>query len=67
MDTFFQACAALGGTVLLLQFLAGLLGHGADHDTDHDHGDADHGGNWLVSMIGVRTVAAGLTLSLIHI
>jgi hypothetical protein len=61
MDTFFQTCAALGGTVLLLQFLAGLFGHGADHDTDHDHGDSDHGGNWLVSMIGVRTVAAGLT------
>jgi hypothetical protein len=61
MDTAFQVCAALGGTVLVLQFVAGLIGFHGDHDTDSDHGDGEHGGNWFLGALGVRTVAAALT------
>lgn len=56
-ETIYLACALVGGTLLLCQFLLGLLGFGHDHDTDtggdhdfhdtsgHDgHGDhGDHG------------------------
>lgn len=59
MDTFFLVCAALGGTVIVLQTLAGMLGLGGDHDTDH--GDADHGDNGFMGMLSVRTVAAAVT------
>jgi len=65
MDTFYLSCAALGGTILLLQVVAGLFGIGGDHDTDHDSGggghDTDHGGNWLFGALSVRTAAAALT------
>jgi membrane protein implicated in regulation of membrane protease activity len=40
MATFFVICAALGGTLMVCQFLASLLGLGGDH------GDADHGGDF---------------------
>jgi membrane protein implicated in regulation of membrane protease activity len=57
METFYIACAAVGGTLLVCQFLMGLLGlghhelggdhdFGGDHDVgaDHDvgHGDGHH-------------------------
>ncbi|QDU18664.1 hypothetical protein [Urbifossiella limnaea] len=62
MDTFYLFCAGLGGTVILLQLAAGLLGFGADHDTDHDTGaDHDHDGNSFFGMLSVRTAAAALT------
>jgi hypothetical protein len=70
VDTAFLVCAIAGGTVLVLQFLAGLLGLGADHgvdhdhDTDHDHGDGHghgHGTNWFAGLITLRSVTAGLT------
>lgn len=64
MDTFYLACAALGGTVLILQLVAGLLGIGGDHDTDTDHdagADGDHDGNSFFGALSVRTAAAALT------
>ena len=60
MDTFFLVCAGLGGTILVLQIVAGMLGVGGDHDTDHDTG-ADHGGNWFLGALSIRTAAAALT------
>lgn len=66
MDTLFLVCAATGGTVLLLQFLAGLIGFGADHSFDHDHDlghDSGHGDgtSWFAGLITLRSVTAGLT------
>ena len=64
MDTFFLVCAGLGGTILLLQIVAGMLGVGGDHDTDHDSSgdvDHDHGGNWFIGALSIRTAAAALT------
>lgn len=58
METFFLVSAALGGTVFVLQLLAGTLGLGGDHDAG---GDLDHDGNWFVGALGVRTVSAALT------
>jgi hypothetical protein len=49
MTTLFVVCAALGGTVLVLQFLLTLLGLGGDslgldvpHDVGHDLGGLEH-------------------------
>jgi hypothetical protein len=64
MDTFYLTCAALGGTVLVLQLVAGLLGIGGDTDTDTDHdagADGDHDGNSFFGALSVRTAAAALT------
>jgi hypothetical protein len=38
---FYLITACAGGTLLVLQFLLGLVGLGGDHDTDVDH-DIDH-------------------------
>ena len=65
METTFLIFAAAGGTLILCQLVASLLGFGADHDTDTDH-DTDHdndghgGGNWLVGALSVRAVSAAL-------
>lgn len=66
MDTLFLACAGLGGTLVVCQFLASLLGLGGDHDTDHG-GDTDHDshdnhghGNWLFGALTFRSVSAAL-------
>jgi hypothetical protein len=68
METAFLVCAGLGGTVLVLQFLAGVLGLSSDHDVDHDQGDAHgdghgdaHGASFFISMLSFRSVTAGLT------
>lgn len=45
MSTLFLICAGLGGTLLLLQFLASLIGFGGDDGDgghDHAHVGADH-------------------------
>jgi hypothetical protein len=45
METLYLTCAALGGTLILCQFLLGLLGMGGDHDLSHDVGhDFSHAG-----------------------
>lgn len=72
MDSVFLICAAAGGTLLVCQFVAGLIGLGSDHDVDHGHGlDHDHGHghghthghgtSWFAGLITFRTVTAGLT------
>lgn len=69
MDMIFQACAIVGGTLIVCQFLLTLFGMGGDHDADHggdaghdvhghDHGGADHGSSWLFGMLTVRTLSA---------
>lgn len=70
MYTFFLICAGVGGTLIVLQLLAGAFGIGGDHaDADHghfggDHGghDADHGdGNWFLGLLTFRAVCAAVT------
>jgi len=67
METLFLVCAGVGGTLLLLQFLAGALGFAGDHadaghhevgthDADHDHGD----GNWFLGLLTFRSVCAAV-------
>lgn len=47
MDMIFQACAIVGGTLIVCQFLLTLFGMGGDHDADHggDAGGHDAGGH----------------------
>lgn len=71
METAFLICAGAGGTLLLLQLLAGALGVGGDHggvDAHHDfhagHGadGHDHGeGNWFLGLLTFRSVCAAVT------
>jgi hypothetical protein len=67
MYTFFLVCAGVGGTLVLLQFLAGAVGFGADHGDvgHHDVGaghDADHGdGNWFLGLLTLRAICAAVT------
>src|SRR6185369_16584245 len=59
MTTFFLACAALGGVMLLLQLVFSFAGadHGAGHELHGGH--AGHHGEGL-SLFSVRTLSAGL-------
>ncbi|HYV38728.1 MAG TPA: NfeD family protein [Gemmataceae bacterium] len=66
METFFLVCAAVGGTLLLCQFVLGFMGlghHDIDHDSSFDHGhDVDHDHeSWFVGVLTFRTVVAALT------
>jgi hypothetical protein len=77
MEEFYIICAALGGTLLVCQFVLGLLGMGdhhefggdhdlsADHDVGHADGHHDHahesGSYWLVGLLTFRTLAAAIT------
>src|SRR5262245_14414732 len=72
METLFLACAVLGGTVLVVQFLLTMFGLGHhDVDLDHDvghfdahhdaaHSHADHA-NWFFKAVSVRTLVAAVT------
>ena len=59
MTTFFLACAALGGGILVLQLVFSLVGIGDDHDSGHlwhvGH-DVEAG----LQLFSVRTLSAGL-------
>ena len=57
MSTVFLWCAILGGTVLVLQLVAGFVGleHGNAHD-GHFGDDASEG----LNLLGVRSLAAGV-------
>ena len=59
MSTVFLWCLALGGGVMVLQFLASVLGgHGAPHDV---HADLVHGHDAL-DLLSIRALSAGLAL-----
>ena len=70
MYTFFLVCAGVGGTLILLQFLAGSLGLGGDHADaghhdfggDHGHDGHDHGsdGNWFLGLLTFRALSAAV-------
>lgn len=73
MDTIFLVCAVIGGTLLVCQFLLGLLGLGhhdlgghdlhveVTHDAAHDAAhDAEHT-SWLVGVLTFRAIVAALT------
>jgi hypothetical protein len=65
METVFLICAILGGTLVVCQVAAGLVGIGGEHDADtgadHDagHESGEHG-NWFVGMLSVRAVTSAL-------
>jgi membrane protein implicated in regulation of membrane protease activity len=67
VETVFLVCAAVGGTILVLQFALGLLGMASDHDTDHDAGHDHWAGDhadataWFAGLFTLRSVTAGLT------
>ncbi|MBI1914766.1 MAG: hypothetical protein HYS12_08520 [Planctomycetes bacterium] len=74
-EMVYLTCALAGGTLLVCQFLLGLLGLGDHHDAvgDHDVHDAGghdaHGGHddhdthnsWLVGVLTFRSLVAALT------
>jgi hypothetical protein len=70
MHTFFLVCAGVGGTLVLLQFLAGSFGLGGDHgdadhvdlggDADADAGDHDFDGNWFLGLLTFRALCAAI-------
>ena len=71
-ETIYLTCAIVGATLLVCQFLLGLLGLGDHHDAgpDHDVHDTtghdahgDHAGQqaWFVGLLTFRSVVAALT------
>jgi hypothetical protein len=75
METLYLICAIGGGTLIVCQFLMGLVGLGGEHDVGHDvHIETDHHvgdhhhetshdayAHWLVGVLTFRTIVAGLT------
>jgi hypothetical protein len=75
MATFYLVCALLGGTILVCQFLLGLLGLGWHHDVGgHDFHEVEvhdfHAGHevahdayvaWYAGVLTFRTIVAALT------
>lgn len=69
METFYLICVGLGGSLIVLQALASLLGiggdhadHGFDHDVDHDLGGdgLEHGGDWFLGLLSFRTICSAV-------
>jgi hypothetical protein len=70
MEIVFLVCVAVGGTLLVCQFLLSLLGIG-HHDIDHDHDVGHHDGHdndhahdresWFVSILTFRSLVAAVT------
>ncbi len=76
MEVVFLVCAALGGTVFILQFVMAVIGFGAedldfgddipdgipdDVPGDFSHDVGGHGSTWLFGVISFRTTVAALT------
>ncbi len=59
MEYVYLVCAAVGGTLLILQFAAGLIGLD-DSDTDADV-DAAAGDGWLVGLLSLRALTGAVT------
>lgn len=57
MTTFFLWCAILGGTVLVLQLVAGFIGLEYGHAHDGQFGD---GGSEGLNLLSVRSISAGV-------
>ena len=75
METTYLVCAAVGGTLIVCQFVMTIIGIGSHFDLgDHGAGDAGHGldghdgpevghGNestWFLGLLTARTLSAGL-------
>jgi hypothetical protein len=76
METVYLVSAIVGGTLILCQFVMGLVGlggqdmdtgdtdadaaDGADHDHDHDH-DVAHSASWFVGVLSFRAIVAAMT------
>jgi len=72
MDTTYWICAAIGGTLIVCQFVLTIFGLGGQHDmTGHDHvevpghdGAGDHHGDhgddsaWFMGLLTFRTISA---------
>jgi hypothetical protein len=68
MATWFTLCAAVGGTLLVVQFVLTLTGLGGDHDLDGDVPDNPddvlvdhHGSAAFFKLLSFRTLVAGIT------
>lgn len=63
MSTIFLYCAAIGGTLLVLQFLLLLFGVGGDTEIGDGHGHADvgHDQSAFLKMISLQTVTTFAT------
>jgi hypothetical protein len=76
MESIFLVCAAVGGTLLVCQFVMSLLGvghhdvgtdhdvghdMGADHDTHHDSGHDHHASSWFVGVLSFRALVTAIT------
>jgi hypothetical protein len=72
METIYMSCAAIGGTLIVCQFLLTLLGLGGHHDVGGGHDLAGHDAcghheagqdhdsepNWFFSQLTFRTLSA---------
>jgi hypothetical protein len=60
METAFLVCAIIGGTILICQVVAGLVGFGFDIDTDGiEHADGDHGDGFM-HLLSVRAISSAI-------
>jgi hypothetical protein len=62
MDTLFLVCAGLGGTILVLQTLAGMIGLGAEQDLDADisHGPQPDASTAFFKVLSFKSASAAL-------
>ncbi|MBL8728012.1 MAG: hypothetical protein JNM25_06250 [Planctomycetes bacterium] len=64
MSTVFLYCAAIGGTLLVVQFLMLLFGLGGDHDTGTGHdfgGDVGHDQGAFLKLFSLQTLTTFAT------
>jgi membrane protein implicated in regulation of membrane protease activity len=57
MLTVYMLCAAVGGTVMVVQFILLVLGF----DTDGADIDAGHDAGWFFGVVSIKTLVAGVT------
>ena len=62
METVFLYCAAIGGAILVLQFVLLMFGAGGDHSLDADiggHHSVGHDQGAFLKLFSAQTVSAG--------